>query len=411
MLTKKEISDYYKTAKLDLEPNPQWRLFKIQCHDGKWKIIRNQIRNPEQLRKILVKEAPINVFCSTSTWLNPLNIEKRSYKYADHLFLDNLVFVDIDEHNESEFNAVKRFFRERERYTHWKDVNSGNGYGLYYFDTKKIEDPDPLKRLELVTRRRKRLAQEMKHAGINFDWRMLVDPYRISRVIGTLNDGEKICHEIDGPLSFSRETKNWSMKGKSLKALKPHHNTVQTGGQAGDRDIASWKLSDQYFFVAIDAQINGTRNKYCIFIIKPEDYKYRKFIKLLKKLQILYKLSDFYIFETKKGAKKYYTALCLKGVDKERLLKILRRSRSINFGSFKKYNHAWIKTSRSIGNNGEVMNDQPVFKKVLEYDRNRHHFHSKPHLDYLNSIGVKTEKYKNLFGNQKQKKIIALMKI
>ena len=98
-VTKKFVKNYYETAPLVLLPFPSWRIFKVQKFDGGWEIINNQIRSVEQLRKCLIKLTPLNVFQSTSCWLNPLRIEKGSYKIADKLFLNNLVFVDIDGHN------------------------------------------------------------------------------------------------------------------------------------------------------------------------------------------------------------------------------------------------------------------------------------------------------------------------
>ena len=149
------------------------------------------------------------------------------------------------------------------------------------------------------------------------------------------------------------------------------------------------------------------KDKYCVYITKEKLYGYNKFIRSLKRLQALYRLSDFYIFETKK----YYNGLCLKGVDKTRFLKILKKAKASNLNPFRKYSHSWIKISNSVGNKDEFIEDKPQFKQVLGCSDYRDHYHSKPHINYLEEIGVKTKKYNNVFGSERNKQIIAKIKI
>ena len=387
MPSKQEISEYYKTAGLVLKPHSQWRLYKIQLYDGRWISLKNQIKYPEQLRKILIKKKPLNVFSSTSAWLNPLNVERPSYKYADRIFLDNLLFIDIDEHNSIVLNAVIKFFDKNPRYKRWKIKDSGNGYGVYYEDTQKIDEPNPKKRLRQFKVNRMLLMLEMAKKGIsNFDWRMIIDPFRVSRVIGTLNEGEKICKEIVLPVKDILEEKS--------------QNIV--------KEITEPSINSTYYcFPFIDSQIYGIKGKHCVHIVKRKEIGYKSFVRILKRLQQIYKLSDFYIFETKK----YFSALCLKGVDNIRFVKILRVARASNLNPFIKYGHSWIKTGRSIGEVEDIIEESPVFVDMIENEMNRTHFHSLPHLDYLNSVGVYPKQYDNVFGAERNPTMIAEVNI
>ena len=402
MLGEQEIRSYYKDAKLILKPNSNWRLYKMQLRNGCWIKIKNQIREPEQLREILIKETPINVFSSTSSWLNPLNVEHPSYKYADRVLLGNLVFIDIDEHNNKVFNEVLEYFERNPRYKFWKAKDSGNGYGIYYEDTKKISIKDPHKRIRWLRLERIKLLMDMVNKGITaFDWRMVIDPFRISRVIGTLNEGEKVCKEINAPLQVedSPERPKADERGRNLLPYTPpteYQRSAPTGLGAS-----------AHFYIFIDSQIYGIKDKHCAYIMKRKEFSYPRFVKLLKKLQECHKLSDFYVFETEK----HYAGLCLKGVDRIKFLRILRYAKATNLNSFQKYRHSWIRTSNIVGNDESDVEEKPKFIEVIEKPEYRHHFHSRPHIDYLDSLGVQVKDYNNLFGSNKNKQLIAKVKV
>ena len=149
MLNEDKRREYYQTSQIVLRDNPQWRLFKMQLEDGSWFTIKNQIRNPEQLRKILIEKVPINVYCSTSTWLNPLKIEHPSYAIADRIFLDNDVFIDIDHHDVKTFNDTIDWMKKA-GYELIMTVDSGEGFHQYYKCPDKIIEPNPIKRYKLI---------------------------------------------------------------------------------------------------------------------------------------------------------------------------------------------------------------------------------------------------------------------
>ena len=403
MLSKEAIAEYYKTANLILKPDTQWKLYKLQLYDGKWIKIKNQIIEPEQLRKILVTKTPLNVFSSTSSWLNPLNVENPSYKgSANRVLLGNLIFIDIDEHNSVVFNSIFDYFRNNPRYKFWKAKDSGNGYGIYYEDAKKIPIKNPRKRLKWIKLERIKLVMDMVNKGITaFDWRMVIDPFRISRVIGTLNEGEKVCKEINAPLTVedSPERPKADERGRNLLPYTPpteYQKSALPGLGASSN-----------FYVFIDSQIYGIKDKHCVYVVKRKEFGYPRFINLLKKLQGHHRLSDFYVFETEK----YYAGLCLKGVDSIKFLRILRHARASNLNSFQKYKHSWIRTSNIIGNDGNNIEEKPKFVDVIENPEYRHHFHSRPHIDYLTSLGVHVNNYDNIFGVNQNKQLIAKVKV
>lgn len=404
MVTKTEISEFYRKSEIVLKPYSPSRIYKIQHLNGKWETIKNQVRTPEQLRKILIKKAPLNVFSSCSAWLNPLNVEHPSYKYADRILLSNLVFIDIDSHDARTFNNIWSFFEKRPRYRFWKAKDSGNGYGIYYEDTKSLNTPNPKRRIEKLRIERMLLLLGMFKEGItNFDWEVIIDPYRVSRVIGTLNEGEKICKEINAPLSIKESLERPKADEREVASLSFHHPTAEQLRSAPPRLSAS----SHYFYNFIDSKIYGIKGKYCVYIKKRKNYGYPRFIKLLKKLQEIYRLSDFYVFETED----FYDGLCLKGVDMPRLLKILRMAKSITLNPVVKYGHSWIKIGKVMDNNFKIVEDKPVFKEVIENLEYRQNYHSLPHMEYLKEMEVPLKDYSNLFGKKIEKYSMAKVKV
>ena len=92
-------------------------------------------------------------------------------------------------------------------------------------------------------------------------------------------------------------------------------------------------------------------------------------------------------------------------------MRILRHARASNLNSFQKYKHSWIRTSNIIGNDGNNIEEKPKFVDVIENPEYRHHFHSRPHIDYLTSLGVHVNNYDNIFGVNQNKQLIAKVKV
>ncbi len=401
MLTFEERQAFYQTSQLHLKDNPQWRLFKIQLEDGIWKTINNQIRDEEQLRKILIEYSPINVFSSCSAWLNPLKIEHPSYKYADALFLYNDVFIDMDNKDKQLFNDTVNWFSNTDRFELRRGVDSGNGFHQYYQDNKKIIERDPIKRYKLVQKEREELAEYLRDSELDVDFEMTRDLTRISRVVGTLNDGTEPCTLLYDPRMGVGSERLIADEGKQI------HRRILEGMREPDQARPS--TFNYWYWNYIDTYVEGTKLKdkrgklcgrYCIFIKKDKSLvDITKFINKLKFLQNLYKLPEFYIFETWNT----YEAICPEAHQYKRVLKILKQIKSKNYNSFQKYHHYWIRTSNILDINKSVVDDKPRFIDRLdsEFEGN---FFSKPHYNYLISflekIGKKPKKTKNLLmGN------------
>jgi len=345
---------------LKLKPDPQHRLFKFQLQNFSWVILREQIRNEKQLLKQLIRFQPLNVFSSVSTWLNPLNIEDPKTD-SDRILLDSWLYIDIDSHKKSILKKVRNRIKQLKIAEEWDYGNSGNGLFDYY---KLNIAPIPIPEARYIYHQgiKKQIINKLKDVDVPVS----IDMERISRVIGTYNEGESLCH------SLKRRLKNFKGKKKEKKEVK--------------RQVP--KLYYAYKFVT--NVVEGTNNL-CVPILK-----FKGKLPDLRKIQKKFNLSTFYLLETHNSK----IAICLKVIDKNRLKKIMKFAKCES-NAFEKYGFVWIRTSKLITNQG-LKDDKPMLKKIIINKRFDKEPHSKPHLDLLKHFGIKVD-YPNLVGNEKNK--------
>ena len=110
--------------------------------DGHFVPIKDSIRNPEGLRKWLVRLTPIHVYASVSCWLNPtelsfgdFNDKKAGYNHAQNVLIHDMLVFDTDFHDrtfeEAHQDALTIHDYLDEQGYHVDEVNySGLGFHL-----------------------------------------------------------------------------------------------------------------------------------------------------------------------------------------------------------------------------------------------------------------------------------------
>ena len=352
---------------LKLKPDPQHRLFKFQLQNFSWVILKEQIRNEKDLLKQLIRFQPLNVFSSVSTWLNPLNIENPKAE-SDRIMLDSLLYIDIDSHKKSILKKVRNRMRQLKIAEEWNYGNSGEGFFDYY-NLNLVPIQNPKIRYIYYQGIKKQIINELKDVDVPVS----VDMERISRVIGTYNEGESLCHSLKGRL-------------KSFKGKKKEKKEVEK------------RVPELYYsYKFITNVVEGTNNL-CIPILK-----FKGKVPDLKGIQRKFNLSTFFLFETHNSK----IAICLKIVDKNRLKNIMKFAKCES-NAFEKYGFIWIRTSKLITNQG-LKDDKPRLKKIIIEKKFDNEVHSRPHLDLLKHLGIKVE-YPNLVGKKSNKVYVAKFK-
>jgi hypothetical protein len=292
-------------------------------------IIRKQIRNAEQLEFYIKKYNAKNVYESVSTWLNPLNVRHknptRGYLIADYVLLDSMVFIDIDKQDKSEVLKVLEFFKDKEEYKLWKIVSSGGGFHVYYDDLglkQALGKMHPKHRIVFLQDRRRALEEALIKAGIDLDKGILLDPFRISRVIGTWNGNKDApCSEITLESLTAMTLNNTSVLSKSPRSRV--------------------RGPSIYLYKFISNMVDGLKDQYTTHI---EITKNRDYSVLAKQLQKRYKVGTIYAFDTGNRI----ALISLKIFDRRRIEKILKYAKAENLNSFLKYGHSWIKLSETL---------------------------------------------------------------
>lgn len=340
------------------------------------------------LRKELIKHCPINVFSTVCCFLNPLALDNNNYKYANHIYLtdDSFLFIDIDNHNSKIARKIKKAMLSDGRYELWKEVDSGNGIHQYYFDNQPILYKDPLRRMQYQLNLREKIVNNFKNLGLEFDYKCLTDLSRISRVIGTPNDGDinKICSEIHSYKGLQRRK---PMKGGAEQKLPPtsRHNILQ-GVARRPPTPALMKFTDAAIYGAKDLFIPYlciSRSKY--------------YIEKLQQLSLSYKLGTMYIFESER----YIHVFSLKSVSKNRYKKILRASGASNLNEFLKYGHSWIRVSSLLDKDYNIIENRIKFLNQINHSSiYLPGDYSRPHYNLLKMWNIRPADNLHLIGKE-----------
>ena len=243
----------------------------------------------------------------------------------------------------------------------WDYGNSGNGFFDYHkLNLMNIQNP----RARYIYHQgiKKQIISKL----IDVDVPVSIDINRISRVIGTYNEGKELCHSLRGKLK--------SFKGKK-KEKKEIEKKVP-------------KLYYSYKFIT--NVVEGTNNL-CVPILK-----FKGKLPNFRKIQEKFKLSTFFLLETHNSK----IAICIEVIDKNKLKKIMNFAKCES-NAFEKYGFIWIRTSKLITNQG-LKDDKPRLKKIIVEKKFDKEVHSRPHLDLLKHFGIEVN-YPNLVGNKSNK--------
>ena len=75
--TKDKIRGYYKTAELELPKYSSWRVYKFRLCNGKF-VQLPQVSSIEELRRYLMRYAPLDVWYSSCLFLSPKNVRGKN---------------------------------------------------------------------------------------------------------------------------------------------------------------------------------------------------------------------------------------------------------------------------------------------------------------------------------------------
>ena len=94
-----ELSSYYFEREIDLSwlTKPSRHQFRWKSLKGPWITSDRRISSSKKLIELFSNSIPSDVYVSTSSWLNPVNLPRiKDTKKPSPILLDHLVVFDID---------------------------------------------------------------------------------------------------------------------------------------------------------------------------------------------------------------------------------------------------------------------------------------------------------------------------
>ncbi len=414
-----QIKSYYKSNLIDLNLVPQvkFRHFRFRLLNGYFYKVKRKIRNSSDLQEFLVEATPLDVYYSTACWLNPHIIASRLEKdILKNIYISCDLSFDIDVSNKvNNLEEAKRqaiaiidFLTGKGFKIRYSAFSGSKGFHIVCDDPWKDEstEMDPKKREMRAIEDRKKLVKEAKDNLIIFDEKVTVDTRRIIRLPGTINSKTGlICtplsrKELDSETEkilklATREVISALRISQKREMTAPSANKISGFlGRVGVRPKPQENITYSTFYTN---NIPETRLK--IPIIEFEGWmKKEKIYSVIEKTQRQYGLGDIHVF---KDDEKYW-AVSIKAVTRRRVEKILHFTGSMNLNQSKKYGCTYTRIGKSIGVNGEVLQNEPILIKTITSEL--HGQASKTHLEFFQSLGIPiSQKNITLCGASKEK--------
>ena len=218
------LSEYYSDGSgIDLSwlDKPTRHQFRWRTLKGPWVTSRKRISSGESLVKSF-DSMPTDVYVSTSSWLDPVNLPKlKDSKRPSPILIDHMVVFDIDmrpfcrsrlELARKEALSLSEWITENtELEIRHASFSGSKGFHIVAIDPDRspFEEPDPVKRELAVRENRKALLGRVIEAGYDVDPVVTADTRRIIRVPGTLHGSTGWACSILGEGLLERPVREW----------------------------------------------------------------------------------------------------------------------------------------------------------------------------------------------------------
>jgi DNA primase catalytic subunit len=422
-----QLREYYSHNPPDLKfiTDINKRHFRFLLPNGRFFKIKDTIHSPQNLQKWLVKLQPLDVYYSTSTYLNPTSVASRPKKSSDYWGPGNVILshdlaFDIDRRPLSLFNLERArkdairlldFLFNNNYILKYAAFSGSKGFHLLFDDIEKKIEPDFRLREKSIIMRRKTLVDEIVKDGIKIDASVTVDTRRIIRLPGTINSKTGYCCQ---PLSIDELRSpivDWIDRIPSLedhtaiprfkmKRLPKHKRTNQHAIM--DKEVGYG------YTTFITSSVLGTRGRHAVLLSLPKGSQ-EMVMHTLRRVQSMYDLTDFYLFELPRT----YQAICLKTVQRNRYQKILDYVHSPSAHQLRNYNRVSLRMGPLVNQNMQVLEPPAQFITFLECSSviRDNNFVSRGHINFLKKHGLTPLEYCKIHGNDEFKLVDAELRL
>ena len=408
-----QIIAHYKsnTIHLDWLSKPSQHQFRWRTFEGRWLTSKRRIRNHETLMKAIGKNFPSDLYVSTSSWLNPIDLPRlRDNDLSHPILLDHLIVFDIDvaplsmknlEKAKEIAKGVHSFVMLNESVDFVHATFSGSkGFHLIYRDTdrEKFGIPDPKQREETVRQERKDLLSRVLEQGFEVDERITADTRRIIRLPGSIHGKTGFqCTSIDANQFDMPLTQLLEQIPKIDHAViipKKAKVIVKTPVKEKKEDVVEYEHS---YTMEVSNHLPGTKDRSVLLFWTP--YSWGTDAECFERLNTLIKrekLSFGAIFSD--GERILF--ICPESITRARVVKILKDMGMEKLSeNLKQREHYWVRISGIMDDDG-IWHNEPKFISIINNNNSKSIF-SKAHLSLLTKLGIPIvrSQFEKLAGN------------
>jgi hypothetical protein len=293
-LDNQALKDHYRRHTIDLLwlNKPSQHVFRWRTNDNRWLTAKRRVRDQASFLKAIGNTAPRDVYVSTASWLNPIDLPRlRDNPEHYPVLLDHFVVFDIDvspfsieslEKAQSIARGLMEWLEEHENLTLRSVSFSGSkGFHLIYDDPDRdaFALPDLKEREMAVKAQRQALLDRVVEVGFEVDTKVTADTRRILRLPGSLHGSTgyactRITVEaLNGPLEdlLGKLYRHPSACDIPQRADPPptQANTQQKPHQLPQPTQPS---DEPWFKLRVNTHVQGTKNRHVMMMWLPKSW-------------------------------------------------------------------------------------------------------------------------------------------
>jgi len=413
-----DFNQYYQNHQVDISwlEKPSQHEFRWRCFDGSWRKSKRRISSIDTFRKSIKRDNPTDIYFSTASWLDPVNLPRLADDTKPHpILLNHLIVFDID------FTPLSLENLEQARLTtlelhKWIAKNyeyellsisfSGSkGFHLFYNDLDRtlfaIEDAK--QREDAVRAERNKLLQEVLLAGFKVDPRITGDTRRIIRLPGSIHGKTGLlCHRISLE-TLSNSVDLWIDQVPNfyseLDIPKTASIDVTKHKKTAKKSLPNEQLksTEHSHMIEVSNHLPGTKDRSALIFWTP--YSWGTSAECFERLNTLIErenLGHCAIFSD--GERILF--ICPESITRAKVIKILTHLGLEKLANMlETREHYWVRVSGIMSDDG-IWHNEPKFISIINSKYSKTTY-SKPHLTLLTKLGVAIDEanYENLSGN------------
>ena len=400
-----DFNEYYQNHDVDISwlSKPSQHGFRWRCSDGSWRKSKRRISSQNSFRKAIAKDNPSDIYFSTASWLEPidlpnLNDETRPYPILlNHLIVFDIDFAplsldNLDQARLTTLNLHKWIEKNYDYELMAISFSGSKGFHLFYNDPdRNLFSIENAKERELAVKdNRNKLLQEVLLAGFKVDPRITADTRRIIRLPGSIHGKTGLlCHRISLE-TLETQIDLWIHDVPSFfgnidipKLAKVKPKKVNQSSKKIAKQVRE-ELVDQAYMLEVSNHLPNTKDRSSLIFWTPYSWGIEAVcLERLEDLVRAEKLADSYIFSD--GQRILF--ICPEAFTRAKVVKLLDK---IGMEKLSKTlatrKHYWVRISGIMNEDGNWYNE-PRFISVIRGNNSKQNF-SKAHLTLLSKLGL-----------------------